>query len=150
VNGALPSLDLPATAAHEQAHQRGIARENEATFAGMLAAIHSDDPLVRYSGWADVLRALQRDLVRMDREAWDELYPELAPGVIRDWEAYVEWYRANRSVGGPVATAVNDRYLRAHAVPGGVESYNRVATLLLQWTRRYGGLLAVLPGVGSG
>ncbi|NIR77793.1 MAG: DUF3810 domain-containing protein, partial [Gemmatimonadetes bacterium] len=50
VSGAQPDLSFPAVAAHEQAHQRGIARENEATFAGVLAAIHADDPLVRYSG----------------------------------------------------------------------------------------------------
>jgi hypothetical protein len=147
VSGSLPSMVLPATAGHEQGHQRGIARENEATFVGVLAALHADDPYVRYSGWARVVRALQRDLVRVDREAWDRAMESLSAGVRRDWGDYVRWYEENRSAGGPVATAVNDTYLRAHGVPGGIQSYARVTTLLLQWARRHDGRLTVLPGI---
>lgn len=146
VSASLPSMVLPATAGHEQAHQRGIARENEATFAGSLAAIHSDDPYVIYSGWARIVRSLQRDMRRADPEAWDRAMEALAPGVRRDWGDYVRWYEENRSVAGPAASAVNDRYLRAHAVPGGIRSYDRVTELLLAWARRNGGRLTVEPG----
>lgn len=147
VSSSPPTLVIPASAGHEQAHQRGIARENEATFAGVLAAIHADDLLVRYSGWARILRSLMRDLARVDRETRDALMEELVPGVRRDWGDYVRWYEENRSVAGPAATAVNDTYLRAHAVPGGVGSYSRDTTLLLQWARRHQGRLTVLPGM---
>ncbi len=150
VTASLPSMVLPATVGHEQGHQRGIARENEATFVGVLAALHADDPYIRYSGWARIVRILQRDLARVDRGAWDREMEALAPGVRRDWGDYVRWYEENRSVGGPVATAVNDTYLRAHAVPGGIRSYDRVTTLLLQWARRYDGRLTVLPGMEAG
>jgi len=147
VSASLPSMVLPATAAHEQAHQRGVARENEATFTGVLAAIHTDDPYVRYSGWARVIRELQRDLARVDRDAWDAAMEELAPGVRRDWGDYIRWYEEHRSIAGPAASAVNNTYLRAHAVPGGIQSYNRVTTLLLKWAGRHDGRLTVLPGV---
>jgi len=141
VSSAQPALSLPAVVAHEQAHQRGIARENEASFVGAVVAIHSEDPLLRYSGWARILRALQRDLVRTDRGAWAEIRGSLEPGVIRDWQHYLEWLRDSRSAAAPLVEATNDAYLRAHAVPGGIESYNRVATLLLKWDTRYGGLM---------
>lgn len=144
VSGAQPDLSFPAVAAHEQAHQRGVARENEATFAGLLAAVHADDSLSRYSGWARVLRTLRQDLVRVDPDAWRELGGTLPPGVLRDWRDYNEYLRESRSPAGPVATAANDAYLRAHGVPGGVDSYGRVTTLLLQWARRHGGDL-ILP-----
>ena len=71
----------------------------------------------------------------------------LHPGVRRDWGAYVRWYEETRSPAGPVASAVNDTYLRAHAVPGGIRSYSRDTRLLLAWARRYGGRLTVLPGI---
>lgn len=142
VSAAQPDLSFPAVAGHEQAHQRGIARENEATFAGVLAAIHSDDPLARYSGWARILRALQADLSRADRDAWREVSASLAPGVLRDWRDYIEWLRESRSAAAPIVSATNDAYLRAHGVPGGVDSYGRVTTLLLEWSRRHDGLLA--------
>lgn len=145
VSGAQPDLSLPAVAAHEQAHQRGIARENTATFAGVLAAIHSEDPVVRYSGWARILRSLQSDLVRADREAWAEIRSSLHPGVVRDWRDYFEYLRDSRSVAAPIVEATNDAYLRAHGVPGGIESYGRVTTLLLGWARRHGGGLTLDP-----
>lgn len=147
VSGSLPSMALPATAAHEQAHQRGIAREDEASFAGVLAAVHTDDPYTRYSGWARITRAVLRDLRRIDREAYDARLDELLPGVRRDWGDYARWWQETRSVAGPAASAVNDTYLRAHAVPGGVASYARVTELLVAWYARNGGGLEVLPGM---
>lgn len=146
VSASLPSMVLPATAGHEQAHQRGVARENEATFTGVLAAIHTDDAYVRYSGWARIIRSLQRDMARVDRAGWNAAMERLDPGVRRDWGDYIRWYEEHRSVAGPAATAVNHAYLRAHAVPGGVQSYDRVTTLLLEWARRHDGRLTVLPG----
>ena len=145
ITGSPPALVLPASAAHEQAHQRAIPRENEATFAGVLAAIHSDDLLVRYSGWSRILRSLMRDFARRDREARDALMDTLYPGVRRDWADYATWYRDNRSVAGPVASAVNDTYLRTHAVPGGIRSYSRDTALLLAWWRLQGRRLTVFP-----
>jgi len=147
VTGSPPAVAVPASVGHEQAHQRAIPRENEATFAGALAAIHSDGHLVRYSGWARILRSAMRDLARADRGARDGLMERLHPGVRRDWADYAEWYQQNRSVAGPVASAVNDTYLRTHAVPGGIRSYSRDTALFLEWWRRYDGRLTVLPGM---
>lgn len=145
VSGAQPDLSFPAVAAHEQAHQRGIARENAATFAGVLAAIHTEDPMARYSGWARILRSLQSDLVRTDGEAWAEIRSTLHPGVVRDWRDYLEYLRESRSVAAPIVEATNDAYLRAHGVPGGIESYGRVTTLLVEWARRHDGQLTLDP-----
>ncbi len=149
VTGSPPAVVVPASVGHEQAHQRAIPRENEATFAGALAAIHSDGHLVRYSGWARILRSVMRDLARADRPGRDALMERVHPGVRRDWADYARWYQENRSVAGPVASAVNDTYLRTHAVPGGIQSYSRDTTLFLEWWRRYGGRLTVLPGTSS-
>lgn len=150
VSASLPSMVLPATAAHEQAHQRGVARENEATFAGALAAIHAGDPYVVYSGWARIVRSLQRDMARVDREGWNRAMEALSPGVRRDWGDYVRWYEENRSIAGPAASAINDTYLRAHAVPGGIASYDRVTTLLLEWARRNDGRLSLEGAEAAG
>ena len=147
VTDSPPAVVVPASVGHEQAHQRAIPRENEATFAGTLAAIHSDEALVRYSGWARVLRSVMRDLARADGTRREALMERLHPGVRRDWADYARWYQENRSVAGPVASAVNDTYLRTHAVPGGIRSYSRDTTLFLEWWLRYDGRLTVLPGV---
>ena len=41
---------IPATIAHELAHQRGVAREDEANFCAVLACMADNDPAYRYSG----------------------------------------------------------------------------------------------------
>ena len=51
VNVDAPVCLLPATVAHEMAHQRMVASEQEANFVGILAAVTSGDPVYQYSGY---------------------------------------------------------------------------------------------------
>ncbi len=55
LNVAFPDYTLPYTAAHELAHQRGIAREDEANFVAFLVCISSDDAYIQYSGYLNML-----------------------------------------------------------------------------------------------
>jgi hypothetical protein len=50
INVHYPDFNIPYTTAHEFAHQRGIARENEANFIAYLVCISSEDAYIRYSG----------------------------------------------------------------------------------------------------
>jgi hypothetical protein len=49
INVNFPDYTIPFTAAHELAHQRGIAREDEANFVAFLVCIESEDAYIRYS-----------------------------------------------------------------------------------------------------
>ncbi|MDT8370220.1 MAG: DUF3810 family protein [Longimicrobiales bacterium] len=149
VNGAAPTIVAAASIGHEQAHQRTITRESEATFAGALAAIHTDDPLLRYAGWARIVRSVLRDLGDADADARETMGDRLHRGVLRDWQDYARWSEENRSVAGPVASAVNDGYLRTHRVPGGIRSYAMDTRLFTAWFARHDGRL-VLPGTPGG
>ena len=100
--------------------------------------------MVRYSAWARLTRTLAGDLQRADREARQALTAELSPGVRRDWQDYADYWKANRSAAAPAARAVNDRYLRAHGVEGGILNYGLVTRLLVAWARTHGGTL--IPG----
>ena len=46
-----PPACSPATIAHELAHQRGIASEQECNFLAVLASTTCGDPVYEYSGW---------------------------------------------------------------------------------------------------
>ena len=46
-----PAVFLPVTIAHEFAHQRGVAAEQEANFVGIAACVDSDKPEYVYSGY---------------------------------------------------------------------------------------------------
>ena len=57
-NAAQPDFDLPYVIAHEKAHQRGFAREDEANFIAFLVCINSTHPYVRYSGYLNALKVV--------------------------------------------------------------------------------------------
>jgi len=131
VNGALPVWQRPHVTAHEKAHQRGVASEDEASFLAVLACAEAQDPLLRYSGALFAQRRLLSELTRRDRPAAEALIARRLPGVQRDVDAARAFWAGQT---GPLATLsahVNDAYLTAHRVAGGLDSYNRVTRLLL-------------------
>jgi len=138
-----PPCTVPHTIAHEKAHQRCIASEDEANFFGAVACMQSNDPYVRYSGYLFAQRQLLGELFALDGEKAHELLKQRHPGVQRDVDdirAY--WTRHSEGVGGTVgqvSTAVNDTYLKVNNVDGGVRSYQLSAQLLVAYARRQGG-----------
>ena len=70
VNVNYPDFIMVSSAAHEMAHQRGVGKEDEANFVAFLVCTLSDDPYIRYCGYADVLN----DLMGKLHSANPELY----------------------------------------------------------------------------
>lgn len=159
VDAGEPALLLPFDMAHEKAHQRGFAPENEASFMGWLAATRSPDPRVAYAGHAVAQLHLVSVLARSDPERAKALAGERLPGVRRDIRDYADYLRRTQiRLATEATTRVNDAYLKANQVPGGVQSYGRVVRLLVSWARAHGGRLegggglrepATAPGPGG-
>ena len=68
MNVDAPSCLLPATIAHEMAHQRMVAAEQEANFVGIAASVTSGDPVYVYSGYLMGLIQLCNALYPVDPE----------------------------------------------------------------------------------
>ena len=66
------------------------------------------------------------------------------PGVQRDLEDLDAYLERHRTRAGAVQSAVNDRYLRANRVPGGIRSYNLSVRLLVLYSQKNGGELLPL------
>jgi Protein of unknown function (DUF3810) len=140
----LPAVRLVSAAAHEKAHQRGIANEAEATFLGYLAAAVATDPLSQYGAAFAAHTQLGSALAAADRDAWQRLAAMRDPGVVRDLRDLAAYYARYSGPANNVGRAVNDGYLRANRVPGGVHNYGRSVRLLIAFARHNGGRLA--PG----
>jgi len=142
VDGGAPALLLPFDMQHEKAHQRGAAPENEASFLGWMAATRSPDPYVAYAGHAMAQLTFVGILARRDRRAARALVAERLPGVRRDIRDYADYIqRVEVHVAAEASRTVNNAYLHANQVPGGIASYGRVARLLVAWSRAHGGHL---------
>ena len=143
VNTQVPPFALAYTEAHEQAHQRGIAREDEAGFAAWLVCQLSPDPAVRYSGsllaLSYALVALQQASPRLFRKRYQAL-PDAVRGDLEElWSFWIK----GRTTLSKVAGQSNDLFLRSQGQRGGVKSYGRMLDLLQAW-RLTRGCLALL------
>jgi hypothetical protein len=131
VNVDVPAPELPFSASHETAHQRGFAREDEANFAGYLACRLHPDRDFRYAGLLAASVHASNALYAVDRAAARDVEAGRSPAVRRDLEALRAWAARHE---GPVARAaekVNDAYLKSQGAADGVRSYGRMVDLLL-------------------
>lgn len=79
-----PACYLPSTIAHEMAHQRGIASEQECNFIAIAASTTADSAAYRYSGWLMGFTYLSNALYRADPEAWQAVRVLLPDTVVAD------------------------------------------------------------------
>lgn len=135
----VPAWQLPHAIAHEKAHQRGVASEDEASFMGYLATAQSDEPYVRYSGCLFAQRQLLAELWQLDRARASEIVARRLPGVQRDVDAGNAYWRRYEGRASRANRDLNDAYLSFHGVAGGIESYSRSARLLVIFSRLNGG-----------
>jgi hypothetical protein len=135
VNTTLPPAEQPFSAAHEVAHQRGIAREDEANYVAYLACVGHPDRDFRYSGWLNAAQYTLGALYRADPAAHARA-ATWSPAVRRDLLALKAWADRYRGKATEVGRRVNDAYLRSQGQADGVRSYGRMVDLLLAERRK--------------
>lgn len=133
VNVDQPALSIPHAAAHETAHQLGIASENEAEFVAFLACMRSGDLFVRYSSVVQMLIAAGNALCRVAPDRYYEIAATYSEGLKRDLAAHAAYWDAYEGPVSERASEVNDSYLKHNEQPAGVQSYGEVVDLLLAY-----------------
>ncbi|HVF49889.1 MAG TPA: DUF3810 domain-containing protein [Pyrinomonadaceae bacterium] len=129
-NAQMPDADLPFTIAHEIAHQRGFAREDEASFVAFVACTASPHPYVRYSAYLNALGVLNIH-ARVAPERAREIFASLAQGPRADMRARVLFWRRHQGSLGRMTQSLNNAYLKANRVKSGVRNYNEVNRLII-------------------
>lgn len=142
INVAFPDFTIPYTAAHELAHQRGMAREDEANFIAFLVCLESDDPYIRYSGYVMTLEYLLDAHYLGDTSenhaAYRELYFTLSEDVRKEQKAYYEFFQKyDDNIVADISGAVNDAYLQSQGTPGRI-SYGLVVNLAVKYYSKQG------------
>jgi hypothetical protein len=137
-NTTVPAFIQPFTTCHEIGHQLGYAKENEANFAGFLAARASSNPAFQYSVYFDMYSYAIRELYRRDSLLVKGIKEQLSPSVVLDLENIREFYRRYDNPIEPVIRTLYGTYLRANEQPKGLLSYNEVVAMLIAYFKRYG------------
>jgi hypothetical protein len=129
-NNAQPDFDLPYVIAHEKAHQRGFAREDEANFIAFLVCVNSTDPFVRYSGYLNALKVVGA-FVTSDPQFYKNLFERIGEGVRNDLRARAAFWARTQGPGRVVAHRVNNSYLKANRIGSGTQSYAEDIALIV-------------------
>jgi hypothetical protein len=132
------------SAAHESAHQRGIARESDANAMAYLLALDAPAAETRYAAALFLQRQALQGLARRDPETVLRLVQERHPGVQRDVEAIAARSRSVAGLAGDLARQANDAMLRRHGIAEGVASYGGSLWIVAALARDLG-VEALLP-----
>jgi len=150
INVDPPGIMMPATVAHEHAHQLGVFSEDEANFVAILACITSENAVFMYAGYLKGLNYLLNALAGVDGEAWHRISDNLSDEVRRDrHEVRTFWAERTTADTGiyfldniltnimetasDVVDRIYDSYLRGQGEELGILSYGAVVDILVEY-----------------
>ena len=139
---------MPATIAHELAHQLGVAAEDEANFVGILACVTSGYTAYEYAGYLSGLMYLRNALFQADFQKWADIGNSLSAEVNRDLQDNYDYWQSQKTVDTGIelfdnilttvtetvsdaVTSVYDGYLKSQNQELGVRSYGACVDLLV-------------------
>lgn len=136
INTNFPDYSLPFTAAHEFAHQRGIAREDEANFVAFLVCSESDDAYIRYCAYLNLYEYVANALFSANSQYYSKVYSGLPVEARREMKAYNDFFdKYKDSVASDLSGAVNDTFLTINGTEG-AKSYGMVVDLAVAYYKK--------------
>lgn len=133
INIDSPASFIPATVAHEMAHQRGIAYEHEANFVAVYTSINSGIPIYEYSGYLLAYVHLNNALYKYDRAKCYEILSLLSDEAIADLGYNNEYWEDFEGPVSEATDAVYDTFLKSYGQDLGIQSYGAVVDLLISY-----------------
>jgi len=133
VNMDFPPALLPATIAHELAHQRGVAKEQEANFVAVLACLNYGDDDFVYSAALMAYTYLGNALYGQDRAAWERIYDRLSEDVLRDFAADRAYWARYETPAREISNTVYENFLYSYDQDLGLRSYGACVDLLVRY-----------------
>ena len=131
VNTDFPPSLFPATAAHELAHQRGVAKEQEANFCAVLASLLNGDPEFCYSASLLAYTHLGNALYKANPQAFQLVYNGLSESVKKDFAANREYWAKYETPVQEISNTVYEGFLYSYDQELGLRSYGACVDLLV-------------------
>lgn len=133
INVDSPACLTPSTIAHELAHQRGVAAEDEANFVAVLASLSSGDAVYSYSAALLAYIHLGNALYKADREAWSRVYESLSPEVRADLANNNAYWDQFETPAAQVSDTVYNGFLQSYRQEQGLKTYGACVDLLVAY-----------------
>jgi len=133
INIDSPACLMPSTIAHELAHQRGVAAEDEANFVAVMACMENGDPVYCYSAALMAYIYLGNALHKADYDAWAENYERLAPEVRLDLQSNNAYWEQFETPVSQVSDTVYTGFLQSYGQELGLQTYGACVDLLVAY-----------------
>lgn len=131
LNFEQPVFARPFVACHEMSHQMGYGPEDEANFAGFVAATGSKDKLLRYSAYHLAVGEFMFTLRRADSTMSKQLKPRISPKVKADFKQERLYWQGYQNKLNDVTGLFYDSFLKVNNQPQGLDTYNKMVTLVM-------------------
>jgi multisubunit Na+/H+ antiporter MnhB subunit len=131
MNYQMPVFNRPFVACHEMSHQMGYGAEDEANFAGYMAATSSKDRLLRYSGYYLAVEEFMHTMRLTDTVIHKQLKLHISPQVKRDFKAERLYWLSYQNKINVITSVFYDNFLKANNQPEGLNTYNRMVSLVM-------------------
>ena len=133
VNMDFPQGLFASTVAHELAHQRGVAKEQEANFCAVMASLLYGEEDYCYSACLLAYTHLGNALYSVDHAAWEEIYGTLDASVLRDFAASRSYWQQFETTVQTVSNTVYENFLYSYDQDLGLKSYGACVDLLVNY-----------------
>lgn len=133
VNALLPNFRFPVVAGHEVGHQLGYSAENETNFIGYLVTASNSDIYFKYSAYSYALAYCLSDIRKRDEPTFERLLSTINAGVKKNYAEISEFWLNYENPTEPVFKSIFDTFLKANNQSKGIDSYNAVVSLLMNY-----------------
>ena len=139
----LPAILNPYIICHEVAHQLGYASESEASFAGLLAAEASNNPILKYSLYLDLMGYALYEQYLLSAElpyaAFEHLMIDnrkrMDTLVKQDRKEIRDFFNQRKNAISPISNELYDQFLKFQQQAAGIKSYNEVIAWYINYQK---------------
>lgn len=148
VNTQLPSFVMPFVISHEQAHQAGIAAEEDANLMAYALGTISDDSTFGYSSYLNIWLYVNNRLYRRDSVLAKQFEARLNKLTLAHLDTLEQLSRKYQNEVARYSSEMYDSYLKMQQQKQGIRSYGNVAAsawLLEQKRKQTGKMMISVP-----
>lgn len=133
VNRLIVPYKIFTTSCHEEAHQLGFAKENEANFIGVMACMSSKDVYFKYSGYTFALRYCLHELYARDYQKYICIKEQINKGILKNYDENRQFWINYENPLEPLFKKFYGGFLKVNNQSKGIESYNYVVALFVNF-----------------
>ena len=136
INSKVPKLNYIFTAAHEMAHQLGVASESEANFIAFYTCIKNLDPFIQFSGYVFALNYCYNELIKVNPLIANKEIKNLNFGIKENFRELSQFWKSYQNPIEPILKKGFDSYLKVNGQTHGIKSYDEMTSLIIAYLQK--------------